>query len=552
MPPKIWTPETKELPADRKFAAFDTEDDGAGRMYFGAVVTEEGEVFRFNDPSEFMAIVEHLGSGYDLWAHNLEYDIGNVLQPYLRHCRPLVGGTGRIIGVDLQGGARFRDSFLHWFCSLKKLGETIGLKKMDCDFDDEATKAAFARGESWCWKYCLRDAEICLQGMLELRTRYRKQNTRMRATCGGSALSRFERNFLDRPQPLPPWLHMIRESYYGGRTECFALGHLPEVHAADFNSAYPAAMLDQLFPDTATAKSVSVFDLACEGVCFAKVRVPHMQIPPLPVRTRAGNLYPTGSIEGYWTAPELRHAIECGCSVQPGAGLTFDQSFRPFAELIAYHYPLKQAAKAKGEKVNEDVHKRFMNSLYGMFGLSGERWQYALTRRKNETSIPWGRGGLVLRKNAAPFANQIWSAYITSYVRIRLHQAMRQAEDAGARVCYCDTDSVYYSGAQIWTPSTELGALSHDGTAAAFFVSPKTYSFGDAIKAKGIPKPSLSIIHGLASGRLKTPLKLLQALKRDKTPNVWSETARLVSGVYTRREDHEDGTTGPIALSMGE
>jgi hypothetical protein len=550
MPRKIWGPDTADLPELPLFAAFDTEDDGEGNLYFGGVVTERGECFRFETPGEFMGIVEHLGPQYCLWAHNLEYDAGNVLTPWLDKCRPIVGGHAKVIGINMRRGPTFRDSFLHWFCSLKDLGDTIGLEKLDADFDDPKVKAAFAAGEPWTWEYCKRDCEIVLAAMIAARDFYAETNTRCRATVGGCALSRFERNFLTIEQPLPPWLDFIREAYYGGRTESFSRGPIDSVHSADINAAYAAAMRDYEFPDTRYPQDVRRFDLDWEGVCRATVDVPDMPIPPLPCRTKAGNIYGVGRLKGYWAAPELRHAAAMGCRVKTGPGLRFRKTWRPFQAMVNYHYPLKAKAKAAGNKPLADFHKRSVNSLYGMFGLAGERWHYTLNKKAGEPCIHWGRGFLVMRKTTAPFANQIWSTYITSFVRITLHRAMLRVLNAGGRVHYCDTDSVYYSGPQIWGDTADLGELNHDGTAAAYFVAPKTYMFGDVIRAKGIPKPTLAIIKGIGAATLKTPRRLMQALKAGDAPNIWAQTTREVTGTFTRRQDCQDGTTRPLRLSM--
>lgn len=534
-------PDTTDLPEARPLAAFDTEDDSNGTVTQIVLVLEDGTAHHLEPtPAAFLGAVLSLDPDTVIFAHNIEYDVGNALRGFLSHCRPLLGGGGRLIGVDIANGPRLRCTFAHYRRSLKFIGGMVGRKKLDRDVNDPA--------------YCEEDTRICLDAAKYLEKFYRSVNAKFSATSSGAALSQFTRNFLDREQPIPladhrswqGWACAIREAYYGGRSECFRIGEQGHTFAADINSAYPWAMATLPYPDTSTARPVRRFNLDHEGVCYATIKIPsRIRRAPLPFRTKAGNVYPVGTVAGWWAAPELRYAAACGCRVETGRGVEFSGVFRPFSDFVRTHYDVKAGTSDAAERF---FRKLLMNSLYGMFGLSPDRQVYTTKIPATGKYVPWGKGAIIPSFNIAPFANQIWAVYTTAYVRVRLAELMDETERRGGDVVYCDTDSIYYrADSELWPTTDALGALSADGRAPFRIVAPKCYSFGDVVKCKGIKNARAAHLDGLAES-WETPSRLLVALKKSEAVNVWRKTTRGIYGEYTRRNVLPGGDTTPLSI----
>lgn len=521
-------PDTAELRLPEYVYAFDTEDDGCGNMTQLAVASPAGVEHLDPTPKAFFDWCDTLPKGSMVFAHNFEYDAGHILQGYMDQTMPIIGGGGRLIGVNVLGGPRLRCTWLHFNASLAKVGKTVGLEKLDFAPNDRA--------------YCERDTEICLTAALFLRDFYERRNAKLACRVSSSALSIFLRNFLDRVQTTPDCVPFQRKAYFGGRCECYALGEFSDVYAADIKSSYPYVMKVRPFPDLETAHNVERFNLKREGICTAYVVVPDMPRPPLPVRTKRGNVYPVGQLYGTWTAPELRYAQERGCKVITGCGVQFCCTWQPFTGYIDALYELKRT----GDAVESNHAKLMMNSLYGMFGAKGDNLAWRRKRWPGKPAIPWGKGWLIRTKRKLDFAAPIWAAYITAYARVRLARFMDDVQDRGGRVIYCDTDSVYYTASAPLFPVTDtLGAMNHDGRADMILRAPKVYSWGDKVKVKGLPKATLEHVNGAECG-YDTVGRLIPSLKLGTRPNVWRRTSRAVRTAYDKRTVHADGSTSAI------
>lgn len=525
-------PERKDLPVNGKLAAFDSEDDSCGNLTQIVLVTDDDTAHHLDpNPAAFYSAMLALGPEYTVYAHNLEYDVGNCLRGYLSKCTPTLGGGDRLISVSIQNGPLLRDTAAHFRRSLANVGRLVGMEKGILDANDP--------------EYCERDARITLAAARYLQSFYHSVNARFSATSSGSTLSQFKRNFLDREQPLPDWIMRMREAYYGGRTECFRVGDLKNVYSADINSAYGWAMSTLPYPDTSSGEIVERMDLESEGVCHVEISLPsHCNRSPIPFRTAAGNVFPCGRATGWWAMPEIRYAKRIGAHIKLGRGIRFGSTFQPFRDFVNEHYKVKQRSTDPAERF---FRKLLVNSLYGMFGLGPVRLTYMKSRTGRGT--PWGAGELVKMKRIAPFANQIWAIYTTAYVRVRLAELMDETQARGGEPVYCDTDSIFYTASnEIWPEDDTLGALSGEGREDMTIRAPKCYAWGEKVRIKGIPKARREHLDGMPAV-VETPRRLLIALKKDEAVNVWRKTTREIKGTYTRRTVLPDGSTRPLVVT---
>lgn len=283
----------------------------------------------------------------------------------------------------------------------------------------------------------------------------------------------------------------FRACYYGGRTEIFRK-HGKRLHYYDINSAYPAAMREQMpvgdlieygkgMPPKALTKGRI-------GFAWARVDLPEdINIPPLPqVDERTKRLiFPVGKLKGYWTMVELERAQEMGATVHVDRSLWIEgrEDFREFVDTL-YSYRQKDAPDY--DEGLDQTAKILLNSLYGKWGQAHER-ESIVFLRPGELPPPDSRAAdptdpdcavWVVKKDVdAPYIIPQISAYITAQARLRLHSFLTEADRRGV-LCYCDTDSILTSADMSDYCKSGLGWLKDEGAGDTFtgeFLLPKLY-----------------------------------------------------------------------------
>lgn len=314
----------------------------------------------------------------------------------------------------------------------------------------------------------------------------------------------------------------IRASYCGGRTEVF----IPHLKAdennivgfhMDFNSLYPSKMIDNLFPISAPefyddAEEIDfkfrVWKRHKHGLGFikAKVYIPDCDIPPLPIK--AGKLiFPTGYVIGTWTFHELYHAMEKYNVkvIEYLEMIYFAETFKIFKNLINTLSKIKEQAKKDGNSALYTLSKLLMNTAYGWTALIRERSALAPIEKKEQyqdkiISIDEELGFIEVETEVISETVQVQVAsYVTSYARLALLEAFEKLQEMGAKIYYCDTDSIVSDKklpAEMLHPS-KLGLLDVEGEVyEGIFIQPKVYYenvkkeeyFKENIKFKGVSK----------------------------------------------------------------
>jgi len=156
-------------------------------------------------------------------------------------------GTCNIISVrNKSKSIVFLDS-MNWFQeSLAKTGERIGIPKLSIDFKTCT--------ESELKTYCHRDVEIEVENF-KIFIRFLESNhiARLCYTAGSTAMAAFllghynTKIYIHNNEQA---INLERESYKGGRVECFFLGVLKNdsYYMLDVNSLYPFVMRNNKYP----------------------------------------------------------------------------------------------------------------------------------------------------------------------------------------------------------------------------------------------------------------------------------------------------------------
>lgn len=508
------------------FVCADTEDNtpelvASGKSLFGKKLTQiaaiglNGKRFYSRGkeccPKKFLTWLQSQVSEKQwlrVYFHNLQYDLGAFFADSLDELDQLLVG-GRLIRARWRN-IEFRDSLNIWPMSLKDVGDSVGLKKMETKIHSK--------------KYVFRDVAIVRKAMnlaYELAQEHGVESTRFPSTLGGLCVKIWHGMGGENFQNC--W-KLAKQAYYGGRVELFSRGGSGNIAYTDINSLYPSVMC-QPFPDS--WEEMETFTKGW-GVARVRIEIPKCFIAPLPVRREDGMIfYPHGIIDGddsemsngqrngVWTFHEIRNAVQHGAKVskvyEAYGSRTASFHYRNFVQKF---YAMRKNEKDKGMRT---FFKLLMNNLYGQLCMSGLVTR-TLSLEKNLardplTMQPVVRNGEYLldipaERHPYPFGSKVMAdclmplpehvnylhgAYVTSYARLVLQRFLRIIPPKD--LVYCDTDSLmFFQNPNKRMPfliDDELGSMKLEGFASRVVIeSPKTYflQMDKAIyKAKGVP-----------------------------------------------------------------
>lgn len=561
---------SKFPPARKRVVGLDTEDDGHGRPISYAFYDGQSAV-HFTTAAEAIAYIVNYPGPAIFFAHNLEYDVGNLFKGgdfgFVKH---MVYSSMMLMAVLRDTKNTLQNSQAFFTGSVKDMGEIIGLPKLPFDPRSPA--------------YVIRDAQILQIFMSQVQDKLLEE---FGVSLGVSLGQTSSRIYADRFTPVRGFKSYnnpdILNSFYGGRTEIFKVGtHEEPVTDADIHSAYPHAMRSQAYPDCRHLRKSSIDD-AEHGVGKFTVHVPESPYPPLPWRSSTGRIYfPTGKFSGWWTYAEMRFALSLGCRIlkeHPGVGTSY--SIFPFSSFVDTLYEKKKASEAALLKSPDSNEARFHLAFYKIMLVSGfgkliqHKPDGVLSYEKpaagsedvNRVGPFWSSRTPLLR--APPMSNYLWGTHIPAFGRIHLLQQILKAEKSGARNLYCDTDALMYSGEAALDFGPGLGQLSQKKYDAAYFRQAKGYVLCQKqgaeyvpvkVAAKGVPaEHGLDFIaRGMAA--VMKPVRLRHGLvraagvatdlERAEGLNAWSQVERHMRSEYLKRPLTSDGqTTRPPSIA---
>lgn len=549
------------------FLVFDTEDNSKDLLSSGksgfdkqvtqiAAITAGGEEYHNRgDRTAFLDWVLKRPEKF-IYAHNLQYDLGNLFSDRLDALDVTLVG-GRLIKA-VWGKKIFVDSFNIWPMSVKKLAPAFGLEKLETQ--SMATDI----------DYVLRDCEIIRRAMAFAWAFCRPLGIdNLPSTLGGLCVKVWKafggENCHDSTL-------LAREALFGGRVELFkicnaALWKLndPALLYALFNNTAPPGAFDSLkFP---RAKSVCWTDinslypfvmcgkfpgpledfgdkLAEWGIATVTIQAPQMPIAVLPFRNQDGRiLYPSGKFTGTYTIPEIVAADAAGYKIQKvHQCYGTNEWFEPYKEFTTRLYTQRLAAYSDAERL---FFKLLMNNLYGRLGAGGvigrSLWQTPENKTKGR---PYGEKVLVeYQMPLADETNWCHAAYVTAYGRLELLKYLNLI--GPDKLIYCDTDSTVFDcpGGKIPFPvGKELGEMkleSWESSCLAF--APKLYAIGKTWKAKGVPKHLAEKFIRSGTAQFDMPFKFREAVtffdrSNAKRLSVWRKVTKARETIYDRKK----------------
>lgn len=460
-----------------------------------------------------------------IWGVNIPYDLNNVFGPWLKQLMTLQYVRSQFMRGTMKGASvTFFDTLRHWAASVEEMGKVIGVPKLSmphsgCTCDD-------------CVEYCRRDTEIPWRFVSEMLSRYESLGLfTIRSTLPSMALQLFKQFYTKEFIEVDSYiLRLMRKAYYGGRVEVYRTGEITgRINHYDVNSLFPSVMRENVFPDTDSLYLTEKPDFNREGIFEGMVYIPYNNFPSLPVRDEE-LIFPIGQVYGSWPYPEMRRLIEDGGRVVScRQAVEFEETEEPFKNYVEFCYRKRKEAS---NKLDDTFWKLMLNSLYGKFGQGADL-----------EVIHNGEAKTINAK--AKHANVVWSAYVTSYARLRLLDYLRSCESC----FYTDTDSLFtFDDLPV---SEELGALKLEGVYKyTWFKGNKLYCVESDdgksyTKAKGVPRKSAEEFFRTGRATFQRPLKLKEAWKRGMQPNLWMEHEKELHKEYTKRKINGDGSTSP-------
>lgn len=519
------------------FLCIDTEDDSkelieSGKSGFDKRVTQiaaktaSGNTFyNKGNVKEFLKWLKQSKERF-IYAHNLQYDLGNLFADELDELDVTMVG-GRIIKAG-WGNKVFVDSFNIWPMSAKKLGKAFGLEKLDTD--NMATDK----------EYVFRDVEIIRQAMLFAWQFCEVLGmNHLPPTLGGLCVKVWKHwqgeNVHDSSE-------LSKEALFGGRVELFKVrNECPDVCWTDINSLYPSVMMKE-FPGRLELWEKTY--LPEYGVAKIVIQVPKSTLPVLPFRNDEGRiLYPYGTLQGTWTIPEINAAIQRGAKIKKviqAYGAT--EAIKPYGTFVSKLYEARLDSKSDAEKL---FFKLLMNNFFGRLSTNGKIGRSVWQTDKNKfDGVAYGEKVMVnYQMPLAEETNWCHGAYITAYGRLEL---LKYMELIGTdKMIYCDTDSCIFDCPGKVIPfevSKELGKMKLESWEKdCETIAPKVYHAGKTYKAKGVPQRLAKqfIEHGHAEFDL--PYKFREAItffdrNNAKKLSVWRNVRKEKRSGYDRKK----------------
>lgn len=451
-----------------------------------------------------------------LIAHNLQFDMKvmagfeHLKRRGWKAHKMILNGTTNI--WEFRNGRKTimcLDNMNYFSTSLAKLGESIGIDKLDMPTEDVSDKEWFV--------YCRRDVEVMVEAWDRWLTFLRDNDLgNFAKTVASQAFNAFRHRFM----PVPIHIHdnedattLERQSYYGGRTEAFFIGKLPErdYYSLDVNSMYPYVMKQFEYPykliNMVNNPSIGYVEELLQSYCITAEVDLNTKRRMFPTRFDDKLIFPIGRFRTTLSTEEVKRALEAG-EVEQFLKVAIYEKAVLFDEYVDFFYQRRNEYKEQGNDAFQFMTKIMLNSLYGKFGQKNEvyekigydesledsivqEWDYEQCKLVRYRTI----SGLVeefvgFREGANSFP--AIPAHITANARLLLWDYMLVA---GLRnVFYMDTDSIFTNALgkkrlAEHIHATKLGELDiqeHSTNLEIFGL--KDYKFGDKVKIKGVRK----------------------------------------------------------------
>ena len=410
----------------------------------------------------------------------------------------------------------FVDSYWLFRDKLSKIGESIGIKKVDEDKrrTPEETRRYYAETPLGVLiPYNRVDCEILWKAIHKFEEEVVALGGQLQQTIASTAMNLFRRSYLKQTLYTSEVANRVAmKSYFASRVEVFERD-VEIFNIFDINSSFPYSMTFPL-PGNLVAMGTSLPDRDsddCLYVADVTVEVPDMDVPPLPFRTPDDSrvFFPTGRWRSWFTSTDIRLALREGCKLHKVHEVYEYEPFYDFAVYAKEIYALRSASTTPFRKL---LLKYLLNSLYGKAAESLLKQEMLINPTEvDREKLQMLQPGVWLREKEVPVVHRhvIVSSIITALSRRHLYDYSKMCQEQGHPMMYCDTDSVATRSTLPTGP--DLGQLKLEKKMSwAEFVAPKIYrGEGEELKDGLWKRVKLAKAKGFSLGKFEDQLEVL-------------------------------------------
>ena len=336
-------------------------------------------------------------------------------------------------------------------------------------------------------EYCINDARITKESIIKywkiIEENGLTKNNRILTAAKLSIENYFLKNSIIKKKIKLKYDRVIRESYFGGRTEVFGNQKENEILLHyDWSGMYAQCMKEKVLGGEIIESNI-IKDLKYPGFYWIKFRQ-NLEIPILPIK-KDKLLFANGEFEGWYWFEEIALAIEYGVEIisvrKMISAQYYDNFIKEFVELNDEIRKISPIHKIIGKNNN--------NTFYGRLGMNPERLEEEITNKldidKYEKVVEINGAFIGYKKKEKSISNVLISASITSKARIKLYKGIDKVIKNGGRVLYTDTDSIIaafkkseYKNkldikmGEVLFDSSDMDTVINEGV----FAMPKTYA----------------------------------------------------------------------------
>lgn len=336
-------------------------------------------------------------------------------------------------------------------------------------------------------EYCINDARITKESIIKywkiIEENGLTKNNRILTAAKLSIENYFLKNCIIKKKIKLKYDRVIRESYFGGRTEVFGNQKENEILLHyDWSGMYAQCMKEKVLGGEIIESNI-IKDLKYPGFYWIKFRQ-NLEIPILPIK-KDKLLFANGEFEGWYWFEEIALAIEYGVEIisvrKMISAQYYDNFIKDFVEL--------NDGIRKISPIHKIIGKNNNNTFYGRLGMNPERLEEEITNKldinKYEKVVEINGAFIGYKKKEKSISNVLISASITSKARIKLYRGIDEVIKNGGRVLYTDTDSIIaafkeneYENkldikmGEVLFDSSDMNTIISEGV----FAMPKTYA----------------------------------------------------------------------------
>lgn len=293
-------------------------------------------------------------------------------------------------------------------------------------------------------EYCKNDAKITKDAIIKywgiIEESGLNNNNRILTAAKLSIENFFLNNTMIKKKIKLKYDRIIRNGYYGGRTEVFGNQKENEILLHfDWNGMYAQCMQEKVLGGEIYESNI-LRDIENPGFYWIKFRQ-NLHIPILPIK-RDKLLFANGEFEGWYWFEEIKLAMENGVEILEIKKVISSQYYDNFLkEFVEKNNKIRMISP-----IHKLIGKNNNNTFYGRLGMNPERFEEEIVsnieNNKYEKIIENNGVFVGYKKKEKSVSNVLVSASITSKARIKLYNGIKEVIRNKGRVLYTDTDSI--------------------------------------------------------------------------------------------------------------